>query len=111
MVKYSNETANDALMDKPVYIEVGKRRDENATILYWGTYKGITSLGPKQMIILENAEHINGAGIVDNPSESDKSKEETNDESESLDSEGMITSIKSYISLEDIISIDLVEEI
>lgn len=56
------------LIDKKVYVEVqatGERDGYNyaKTLLYWGTFKGVSNIGSIEMILLKDAKHYNRAGV------------------------------------------------
>lgn len=74
------------LKDQKVQIEV--QGSSKNTILYFGTYQGTGFIGSKEVIILENTNHFNKAGISNEQRERTRAK-------------------TSYIDLENIISIDL----
>ena len=86
---------NQELKGKQVHVEVNLKSGSEGsckTLLYWGTYKGIKKLGTKQMIELADGAHYNRANI---------NFGEGNDKTNRMESK------KTYISLNDIISIDV----
>jgi len=80
----------NALMDKKVIVEIRGPPAEAQTILYWGKYKGVHSLGSHEMIMLEDCKHYNRGCVVFGDDETKK-----------------IHSLVTAIRLVDVISVDV----
>jgi len=86
----------DLLFNKFVYVEISpKSASSGRTMLYWGVYKGTYPVGERNMIVLENAGHYNSAGVTWGKGRNKTTK---------------LASEKTFLRLDDIISIDVVHK-